>query len=188
MKKLILALVLILAAIPAAAQTTLTAIPSTKQEADLNRDMARLNKQTCLAVKLAEGCAQAAARNAWIALENAKICTSLSLGPACTEVAAKTQWCAMLGFQGTATCTHPDGRGSAQIVFATSAPTIDIYSSLQNYWERRAVKTLMDAVGKQAEAEDAAVIAAAEAVAKNGTLAQKNAYCAGIGMLAGCLP
>lgn len=191
MKKTLIALSLALglSAATAEAQITLTADLTAKQQTNLTKDMTRSNKETCLSVGLAEGCTQSAARNAWIAKTNGAVCTSLGLGPACTETAARTQWCAMLGYQGTATCTHPDGRGSAQIVFVTSAPSIDIYSDLQNYWSRRAAKALLDDVDKRAEADAAAIVAAAEAAVKtSGTKAEKDAYCAAIKQPAGCIP
>lgn len=171
------------------AQTTLTAVPTTKQETALTRGYTRHNRETCISVGLLEGCTQAAARTAWIAQQNGRICTSLTLGPACTETAAKTQWCAMLGFQGTATCTHPDGRGSAQVAFVTAAPQIDVFTTLQSFWDRKAIKTVLDEYVRKSDEEDAAAIAAAEtAIKTSGTVAEKNAYCLAIKKPAGCLP
>lgn len=189
MKKIILALALALGiASFAQAQEPLTTTPTAKQTTALTRGMTKHNTGACASVGLPPSCTQAQARAAWLAAENAKICTPLGLPGSCTEAEARTQWCAMLGFPGASSCLHADGRGSHQIVFATSAP-IDIFSSLANFWDRRAVKTVLDEYVRKADEEDAASIAAAEAALKTGgTKAEKDAYCAAIKKPAGCLP
>lgn len=181
-----LALVL-LCGVAAADDFTISA--TARQVAALQRAVTKSNTETCASVGLPANCVQGAARAAWISAQNSPVCSRLGLPVSCTETEARTQWCAMLGFPGLSTCTHADGRGSADIVFVTSAPQIEIFPTVANFLGRKAVRTVLDEYVRRADEEDAAAIAVAEAAVKSsGTVAQKNAYCAAIGKPAGCLP
>lgn len=188
MKRTALVLAFVLLAAPVVADD-FTISATTRQVNALTRAITKANTETCTSVGLAPNCVQGAARAAWIGAQNGAVCSRLALPGSCTETEARRQWCAMLGFPGVSTCTHPDGRGSAEIVFVTAAPHIEVFSSVANFLDRKAVKATLDEYVKRADEEDAAALAVAEAAIKStGTKAEKDAYCAAIKKPAGCLP
>ncbi len=159
MKKLILALVILLLAAPALAGT-ITVTTTTGFDGFLTRAMERANRETCRYYSQPVGCTQSQARK---------------------------EFCRRAGFGGVTTCTNPADPATCTTTPLTAtcdgANRVDVFPDTATFFQKESVRLVREAHATKLQSD----VSAAEAAAKAGTQAQKDAYCVGIGLAAGCL-
>lgn len=161
MKRFAILIALFLALPLAAADITVTT--SAGFDAFLTRAVTRANRETCKYYGLAVGC---------------------------TQVQARKEFCKRAGFGGVTTCVPGANPGDPQVCTTTplvsdcpGAPQVDVYATAEAFFRKESIRLIREEHAKKLASD----VSAAEAAAKAGTQAQKDAYCAGIGLASGCL-
>ena len=157
MKRFAILIALFLALPLAAADITVTT--SAGFDAFLTRAVTRANRETCKYYGLAVGC---------------------------TQVQARKEFCKRAGFGGVTTCDNsvpPVCTTTPLVSDCDGATQVDVYATAEAFFRKESIRLIREEHAKKLASD----VSAAEAAAKAGTQAQKDAYCRGIGMADGCL-
>jgi len=165
MKRILVGLAIVLAFPGSAA--TITTTTTASFDGFLARSMARMNRETCRYRSLPVGCTQRQAREVFCRSAGFGGVTTCTPNPASTPEAPLPDIC-------TTTPLVSDCAGATQV---------DVYSDPAVFFSREAIRLIREEHAKKLASD----VSAAEAAAKAGTPAQRDTYCAGIGLASGCL-